>query len=508
MKYHVAIIFMSALCTLLCPCDLQAAALRRTDSLVDFDWGDGSPGEGVPADGFSVRWTGSFQLPQDGKYTFYAVSDDGIRLWVDDNLVIDNWTDHGQTENEAQMDLWGRGPHFIRMEYYENTGQSVAKLLWAGPGIEKQVIPTQSLFPELWSEGTKGTGLRAVYYAGTELGGTAEDKLPPGTAQGWKQMAKLGRGFVVWESNRTGNWRIWHRGLDGSDLRQVSPDEKDRDHLAPHISPDGTRLVYVSVPHALMISWREDAPDGIPLYVINVDGSGLKQIAVNARTYGGDRAAVWLDEDNLIYLPAGKGPTKLNLRTGKEERLPPSGLWLPNRTMTCATTGSPTFSPYDAASGTINEQAALGGCMPYFTTDGVWGFWMGGGGGPINRIRLGTRQVSLIINLHDSRLPADRAYLYFPMFSRCQRLFTFGASPDQHDHATSDYDIFVAPANPETLELTANPVRYSFHKATDRYPDVFLADFELGTHVGEAPFTVDLQGDKISGQWTWDFGDG
>ena len=59
--------------------------------------------------------------------------------------------------------------------------------------------------------------------------------------------------------------------------------------------------------------------------------------------------------------------------------------------------------------------------------------------------------------------------------------------PDQHDHATSDYDIFVAPANPETLELTANPVRYTFHKATDRYPDVFLADFELGTHVGEAP---------------------
>ena len=70
----------------LCPCDLQAAgpALMRTDSLVNFNWGDGSPGEGVPADGFSVRWTGSVRLPRDGKYTFYTVSDDGIRLWVDD----------------------------------------------------------------------------------------------------------------------------------------------------------------------------------------------------------------------------------------------------------------------------------------------------------------------------------------------------------------------------------------------------------------------------------------
>ena len=82
-----------------------------------------------------------------------------------------------------------------------------------------------------------------MYYAGTELGGTTEDKLPPGTAEGWKRIAKIGRGFVVWESNRTGNWRIWHRSLDGSDLRQLSVDENDRDHIAPHISPHGTRVL-------------------------------------------------------------------------------------------------------------------------------------------------------------------------------------------------------------------------------------------------------------------------
>ena len=179
-------------------------------------------------------------MPRDGKYTFYTISDDGIRLWVDDNPVIDNWTDHGTTENQGQIELWGGRPHPIRLEYYESTGAAVAKLLWAGPGVEKQVIPTQYLFPEIWPEGTKGTGLRGMYYAGVELGGTAEDKLPPGTADEWKRMAKLGRGFVVWESNRTGNWRIWHRSLDGSGLRQVTPDETDRDHIAPHISPEGT----------------------------------------------------------------------------------------------------------------------------------------------------------------------------------------------------------------------------------------------------------------------------
>lgn len=508
MHYHLLPLAL-AVGALLVPCRLQATgpALSRIDPKLDFKWA-ASPGQGVPAEGFSVRWTGSVRLPRDGKYTFYTVSDDGIRLWIDDQLVIDNWTEHGETENQGQIELWGGRPHHLRLEYFENSGEAVAKLLWSGPGLAKQVIPTQSLFPELWPEAQQGTGLKAAYYADTNLGGTAEDNLPPGTIEGWKRMAQLGRGFVVWESRRTGAWRIWHRNLDGSDLRQVTPDEADRDHLAPHISPDGTRLVYVSVPHSFMTNWREDAPDGIPMYLTSVDGSEQRQIVSNARTYGGDRAAVWLDDDTLIVLPQGKGPTKLNLRTGAKERMPPNGLWLLNRTFTHATTGEPTFSPYDAAKGTISQQPALGGCEPYFTADGTWGFWMGGAGGPINRFRLGTRQATPIIELHDRRMPTDRAYLYFPMFSRCQRLFAFAASPDQHDHATSDYDVFVAPANPDTLELTANPVRYTFNQTTDRYPDVFLADFELGTHSGEAPFTVELKNASTAGEWTWDFGDG
>ena len=71
---------------------------------------------------------------------------------------------------------------------------------------------------------------------------------PADWAERWQQMGKLGRGFVVWESNRTGRWRIWYRDLDGSGLRQLSPEEEGRDHFAPHISPDGTHLVYLSYP--------------------------------------------------------------------------------------------------------------------------------------------------------------------------------------------------------------------------------------------------------------------
>lgn len=89
----------------------------RTDNVINFNWGDRSPGQGVPADAFSVRWTGSVRLPRDGKYTFYMVSDDGIRLWLDDQLVIDNWSSHSETENQGQIELWGGRPHPIRLEY-------------------------------------------------------------------------------------------------------------------------------------------------------------------------------------------------------------------------------------------------------------------------------------------------------------------------------------------------------------------------------------------------------
>src|SRR5262245_38058803 len=74
----------------------------------------------------------------------------------------------------------------------------------------------------------------------------------PDDPASWKahyaEMASLGDGFVVWESRRGGSWRIWLRPLDGGPERQISPDEAGRDHIAAHVSPDGTHLVYLSLP--------------------------------------------------------------------------------------------------------------------------------------------------------------------------------------------------------------------------------------------------------------------
>ena len=85
--------------------DFTNLQLTRIDPTVDFDWGGGSPDPGIGADTFSVRWTGQVVPLYSQTYTFYTQSDDGVRLWVNGVQVVNNWTDHGSTENSGTIAL-------------------------------------------------------------------------------------------------------------------------------------------------------------------------------------------------------------------------------------------------------------------------------------------------------------------------------------------------------------------------------------------------------------------
>lgn len=124
------------------------ASVVRQDAQVDFDWGSGSPDTGINADRFAARWEGFVEAPSTGNYTFWTQSDDGVRLWVNGNLVIDNWTLHGPTWNSsAPIGLVGGQRYALRMEHFERTGQAVARLHWQTPGGPSRVaIPSSQLF--------------------------------------------------------------------------------------------------------------------------------------------------------------------------------------------------------------------------------------------------------------------------------------------------------------------------------------------------------------------------
>ncbi|MCU1383514.1 MAG: hypothetical protein JWL71_2211, partial [Acidobacteria bacterium] len=125
---------------------LTGTSRTRVDPAVDFVWGAASPAAGIPADHFSVRWTGQV-LPQFSEtYTFYTVSNDGVRLWVNGTRVVDNWTNHGTTENSGTVALAAGQRYDIKMEYYEDTGNATARLLWSSPSTPKAVVPNARLF--------------------------------------------------------------------------------------------------------------------------------------------------------------------------------------------------------------------------------------------------------------------------------------------------------------------------------------------------------------------------
>jgi beta-glucosidase len=101
-------------------------ALVRTDAHVDFKWGDGSYMDGGPTDHFSVRWTGYFVPKISGEYKFYVSADDGVRLYLDDKNVIDDWHRHAETLDTYIQRLEAGRSYRVRLEYFEAVGAATA----------------------------------------------------------------------------------------------------------------------------------------------------------------------------------------------------------------------------------------------------------------------------------------------------------------------------------------------------------------------------------------------
>jgi hypothetical protein len=157
--------------------DLTGATLIRLEPRIDTDYGTGSPFPNLGPDQFSVWWSGRVLADRAETYRFYTQTDDGTRLWVDGVALVDDWTDHGVVENSGTITLTA-GRHDLRMQFYDNGGGALARLLWSSPSTPKAVVPTDHLSPPR-------TGLRGEYYAGITLAGPAPD---PGGRHGELQL--------------------------------------------------------------------------------------------------------------------------------------------------------------------------------------------------------------------------------------------------------------------------------------------------------------------------------
>ncbi|HVR44504.1 MAG TPA: PQQ-dependent sugar dehydrogenase [Thermoanaerobaculia bacterium] len=122
-------------------------SLTRVDPRLDLDWDLGSPHPSLPADWFTVRWTGTLQALVTGEHRFHASSDDGIRVWIDGELIINDWGIRSSTESLGAAWLEAGHHHSIRIEYLEAVGRASMKLLWSSPVHDAEPIPTSVLNP-------------------------------------------------------------------------------------------------------------------------------------------------------------------------------------------------------------------------------------------------------------------------------------------------------------------------------------------------------------------------
>lgn len=192
-------------------------ALVRTEAPW-FDWGAASPGPGVPADNFSVRWTGNVQAVAAGVYRFRTNSDDGVRVYQGGDLIIDNWGPHSvQTNTSSPRNLSAGEVTPVVVEFRELTGDAVLKLWWQQPGGSYEQLPVTQMFATgVTDDEAQAMALSAASLEWITLNGVvlADILVSPADADGTPFQTSLDN-FIAWAAPQGGSrpWMSWRNAL-------------------------------------------------------------------------------------------------------------------------------------------------------------------------------------------------------------------------------------------------------------------------------------------------------
>jgi Tol biopolymer transport system component len=236
--------------------DFTARRYFRLNPTINFNWGTGSPdpftaAPAIAADTFSIRWVGKVEPLYSEQYTFYVTHNDGVRLWVNGQQLINSWVNQSAAVTSSGSITLAAGVKYdVTLEYYENTGAAQVNLEWQSARQTRQVIPRTQLYA------------------------------PEG------QIAFNGR------TGSTGE--IFVRNADGTGEINVSNHAADDN--SPAWSPDGTRLAFVS---------RRDGNDEI--YMVNADGTGLRRLTNNAAS---DVEIAWSPDGTKIAFASTRTGTR------------------------------------------------------------------------------------------------------------------------------------------------------------------------------------------------------
>lgn len=121
--------------------------IQRVDPVINFQWGLTAPDTNIGVDLYQVRWEGMLQAQYSETYTISVVSEDGVRLWLDDRLLIDEWHEqHPPLTTIVPISLAAGQKYTLRLDYYKDWGYGTAQLYWSSPSTPRQIIPQSQLY--------------------------------------------------------------------------------------------------------------------------------------------------------------------------------------------------------------------------------------------------------------------------------------------------------------------------------------------------------------------------
>lgn len=166
----------------------------RNETKINYNWGSGSPVKGINSDKWSARWT-SYITFEPGTYRFTTVSDDGIKVFVNDRHVINNWTLHPSRTDTGVITLAG-GTYPVAVDYFDQVGQAEARLWW------ERIAPS--------SAPVSSSGVTATPWTYLRL------RSGPGTAYGILYVVAPGTSLPVVGRTDDGRWvEVQYRGVTG-----------------------------------------------------------------------------------------------------------------------------------------------------------------------------------------------------------------------------------------------------------------------------------------------------
>jgi hypothetical protein len=169
--------------------------LVRTDAVVNFNWNSTPPDPGIPPANYTVRWVGMVQPLFDETFTFSTTTDDGVRLWVDGQLLIDKWVPQSPATWSSVIPLRKHQLYPIQMDFFQAQGGAVAQLAWSSPSTAPSIIPQSQLYPIIT--------LPPVFFTSTAGFSNGVFSLPAAGMAGGSYILQATTNFLDWTSLST-----------------------------------------------------------------------------------------------------------------------------------------------------------------------------------------------------------------------------------------------------------------------------------------------------------------